>query len=233
MILLVMSGKGGVGKSVVSAALAAILAESELRVGLLDADIYGPSSALLLGARGRPIEGEYGLTPPIVGGVRIMSVDLYVSGKPVPLTGVGARDLIKEILALTDWGSLDYLVVDMPPATADITLLFTSLRKEGLAALVVTTPDRLSLAVTRRVMELLRSGKTSIAGVIGNMHHRRQVAGTDDNGPRRLSAEFHAAFLGNLPYDTGLLSAAGSGKIGEVLGTRFAEALRRAIKGAL
>jgi len=106
-VLLVMSGKGGVGKSVVSAALAGIAAASGLRAGLMDADIYGPSSALLYGAKGLPVEGKSGLVPPILGGVKVMSVDLFASGRPIPLAGSGANEILLELLALTDWGNLD------------------------------------------------------------------------------------------------------------------------------
>lgn len=104
-VLLVLSGKGGVGKSVVSATLAALLAKSGFDVGLLDADIYGPSSALLFSTDTLPEEGKGGLTPPITRGVKIMSVDLFASGRPLPLTGYGARQVLIELLALTDWES--------------------------------------------------------------------------------------------------------------------------------
>ncbi len=225
MIILVMSGKGGVGKSVVSATLAAILGEAGLSVGLLDADIYGPSSALLFGTRARPKEGRAGLIPPKLREVKLMSVDLYAPGRPVPLTGGGAKEVLNEMLALTYWGKLDYLVVDMPPATADITMLFTSLRSSRLAAIVVTTPDRLSLTVARRVLRLLESGRTPTAGVFGNMcrPHSPEDAEAD---PTKLAEEFRVEFLGKLPYDPKVLSAVEKGGVEELLGTRLADALR-------
>ena len=184
-VLLVLSGKGGVGKSVVSATLAAMLAESGLKVGLLDADLYGPSSALLFNARGFPAEGESGLIPPVAGGVKLMSVDLFASGRPIPLTGSAAEQVVLELLALTDWGRLDYLIVDMPPATGDIMMTLTSLGKKGLAAVVVTMPDRLSTTVAHRVLELLQSGDIPTVGVLGNMMRPRSSgacrrAGTEE-----------------------------------------------------
>ena len=229
-IILVLSGKGGVGKSVVSASIAAILADQGLAVGLMDADIYGPSSAILFGAHLRPVETKAGLVPPVMRGVKVMSVDLFAPGMPVPLTGRGAGDVVKEMLALTSWGRLDYLVVDMPPATADITLLFTSLRREGLAALVVTTSDRLSLTVAHRMMQILRGGKVPVSGVLGNMH---RPSGTGADGPERLAREFRVPFLGELPYDPSVPQAAGSGSVGKLVGTRFGRALRRAAKERL
>ncbi len=231
MILLVLSGKGGVGKSVVSATLAGLLKDAGLAVGLMDADIYGPSSALLFGARTPPREGKAGLIPPLTGGVRIMSVDLFAPGRPIPLTGVGAREVLNEMLALTSWGTLDCLIIDMPPATADITMLFTSLRKSKLTAVVVATPDRLSTTVAHRVLSLLDSGNVPVVGVLGNMYRpHRGKSGEDEEGPRRLAEEFKVPLLGKLPYDEGVLSAAEKGDVDALLKTRFANALRPAAR---
>lgn len=233
-IILVVSGKGGVGKSVLSATFAALLAGAGLRVGLMDADIYGPSSALLLGAKGPPEEGRQGLIPPTIHGVKIMSVDLFAPGRPIPLTGTGARQVILEMLALTAWGDLDYLVVDMPPATNDIMMTWTSLDVKRLAALVVTMPDRLSLAVAHRVLQLLRAGEIPVAGLLGNMHQRSQHEGRQEKGgPRRLAREFDVAFWGRLPYDAGVPRAVDEGDMKRLLGTRFAAVLRRAVKAHL
>jgi len=230
-ILLVMSGKGGVGKSVVSAALAGITAASGLRAGLMDADIYGPSSALLFGAKGLPTEGESGLVPPNIGGVKVMSVDLFASGRPIPLAGSGANEILLELLALTDWGTLDCLVVDMPPATGDIMLTLTSLRKEDVGAVVVTMPDRLSTSVAHRVLELLRGGGVQTVGVLGNMV--RGSAKNKSSGPRKLAEEFGVPLLGLLPYDFSVASAVEKGKIDSLLRTRFARSLRRSMSAYL
>lgn len=229
-VLLVLSGKGGVGKSVVSATLAALLAKNGRAVGLMDADVHGPSSALLLGARGQPGEGRSGLTPLVSAGVKVMSIDFFAPGRPIPLTGEEARQVILEMLALTDWGDLDYLVVDMPPATGDVMMTLTSLAKEDASALVVTMPDRLSLAVARRVLQLLQSGKVPVVGVLGNMHGRGRPPGmSDDDGPRRLAEEFGVRFLGKLPYDNGVQGAVERGDIGILLGSNFGKALRRSM----
>ena len=233
-LLLVLSGKGGVGKSLVSATIAALLADVGYAVGVMDADIYGPSSALLLGAHALPREGKQGLTPPTKRGIKIMSVDLFAPGRPVPLTGAGARQVILEMLALTDWGALDCLVVDMPPATGDIMMTLTSLGKKEVSAVVVTMPDKLSLAVAHRVLELLHSGKVPIAGVLGNMHrppHGSRIV--DDEGPRRLAKEFNVEFLGELPFDAGVTSAVEKSDIKGLLTTRFAKTLRRSVDAHL
>jgi len=227
-VLLVLSGKGGVGKSVVSATLAAMLAKSGLKVGLLDADLYGPSSALLFNARGFPAEGESGLIPPVAGGVKLMSVDLFASGRPIPLTGSAAEQVVLELLALTDWGRLDYLIVDMPPATGDIMMTLTSLGKKGLAAVVVTMPDRLSTTVAHRVLELLQSGDIPTVGVLGNMMRPRSSGGhAEGQGPRRLAKEFGVPLLGLLPYDAGVSKSVQKSDVRSLLKTRFARELRR------
>jgi len=229
-VLLVLSGKGGVGKSVVSATLAAMLAESGLKVGLLDADLYGPSSALLFNARGFPAEGESGLIPPVAGGVKLMSVDLFASGRPIPLTGSAAEQVVLELLALTDWGRLDYLIVDMPPATGDIMMTLTSLSKKGLAAVVVTMPDRLSTTVAHRVLELLQSGDVPTVGVLGNMMRPRSSGGTAEGlGPRRLAKEFGVPLLGLLPYDAGVSKSVQKSDVRGLLKTRFARELRLSV----
>lgn len=231
VIILVLSGKGGVGKSVVSATLAVLLKEAGLAVGLMDADVYGPSSALIFGANTRPSEGKEGLVPPVAAGVKIMSVDLFATGMPAPLTGAGAREVITEMLALTCWGSLDYLIIDMPPATADITMLLTSLHKSEVTALVVVTPDRLSLTVAHRVLQLLYAGRVPIAGVLGNMYRSHPGSTSkDDEGPKKLAKEFEVEFLGKLPYDDEVLSAVHEGDVGRLLKTTFANALRRSVK---
>lgn len=233
-LLLVLSGKGGVGKSVVSATIASLLADEGFRVGLMDADIYGPSSALLFGGHSRPEEGRKGLIPPTMNGVKVMSVDLFAPGSPVPLTGYGARQVILEMLALTYWGSLDYLVVDMPPATGDIMMTLTSLRSKKLTALVVTMPDRLSAAVAHRVLQLLYTGKIPIAGILGNMYRQAGQGGNgNDEAPKRLAKEFGVAFWGELPYDAGVPMAVETGNIGSLLRTRFAKMLSRSANAYL
>jgi len=230
-VLLVMSGKGGVGKSVVSAALAGIAAASGLRAGLMDADIYGPSSALLFGAKGLPVEGESGLVPPILGGVKVMSVDLFASGRPIPLAGSGANEILLELLALTDWGNLDCLVVDMPPATGDIMLTLTSLRKDDVEAVVVTMPDRLSTSVAHRVLELLKGGGVTTVGVLGNMV--RGPAKDKETGPRKLAEEFRVPLLGLLPYDPSVSNAVEKGNIEALLRTKFSRRLQRSMSAYL
>jgi ATP-binding protein involved in chromosome partitioning len=227
-VLLVLSGKGGVGKSVVSATLSAQLAASGLQVGLLDADIYGPSSALLFGVGALPEEGEAGLTPPASRGVKIMSVDLFASGRPLPLTGSGAKQVLLELLALTSWGNLDCLIADMPPATGDMMQVLTSLESSKSSGLVVTMADRLSTSVAHRVLELLRTGKVPTIGVLENMGRGLAGGASGGHGAAKLAREFGVPFLGVLPFDSGVTEAVERADIDAVLETDFAEKLREA-----
>ena len=232
-VVLVLSGKGGVGKSVISAALAAQLAAAGKRVGLIDADVYGPSAALLYNSSSLPEEREGGLTPPVVRGVKLMSVDLFASGRPIPLTGHGASQVILELLALTDWGELDFLIVDMPPATGDIMLTLTSVGKRGLEAIVVTMPDVLSTSVAHRVLELLVSGRIPTMGVLENMSRPSRRKGTGGRGPRALAREFGLKFLGALPYDAKVAEAVDRQDIVALLATDFAKELGRSVASRL
>jgi ATP-binding protein involved in chromosome partitioning len=213
---------------VVSATLAALLAKSGFDVGLLDADIYGPSSALLFGADTLPEEGKGGLTPPITRGVKIMSVDLFASGRPLPLTGYGARQVLIELLALTDWGKLDCLIADMPPATGDIMQVLTSLENTKTSGLVVSMPDRLSTAVAHRVLELLRTESVPTLGVLENMRRAEPRRDRGGGGPAKLAKEFGVPFLGTLPFDPGVTEAVERADIRALLKTEFAEGLGKA-----
>ena len=233
-MVLVLSGKGGVGKSLVSAAASAHLARSGWRVGLMDADIYGPSSALLFGVQGVPEERESGLEPPVREGVKLMSVDLFAAGRPIPLTGRAAAEVLLEMMALTDWGDLDFLVVDMPPSTGDVLLFITSLERKNLTSLVVTMPDRLSTTVARRAMELLRSGGVPMVGVLGNMARSDSEAGRSGIAEAKLLAEeFQTPLLAMLPFDESVGSAVERSDVRALLKTRFAHKLGRAISDAL
>jgi len=225
-MLVVLSGKGGVGKSVIAATIAAQAAHSGKKVGIMDADVYGPTSASILGGRRRPKEGHDGLIPPEGNHVKVMSVDLFAPGKPIPISGAGASEIILEMMALTDWGDLDLLVIDMPPATGDIMMTMTMLGGRRARALVVTTPERLSLSVARRTLELLKASRTPVVGIVGNMY--RLSAAKDQNGPMSLARQFHVPFLGALLFDEDLIKAVEKRNARRLLETRFARDLAQA-----
>jgi len=167
-ITAVSSGKGGVGKSMVASALALSLKEKGHSVGLLDLDFTSPSTHVILGVEGLLPEEEYGIIPPLAHGLRYMSITYYSLDKPAPLRGADVSDAIIELLAITRWGELDHLIIDMPPGLGDATLDMIRLI-EGIRFLVVTTPSRVAYETVRKLLTLLRRLKVPIIGVVENM----------------------------------------------------------------
>ncbi|MEM4274100.1 MAG: P-loop NTPase [Candidatus Caldarchaeum sp.] len=225
-VLLVTGGKGGVGKSTIASTAALILSQSSNRTGLLDLDLHGPSACLLLGVDESPVEAEEGLIPPSIGGLKVMSVDLFAKGRPLPLTGRAREEVVKELLAFTSFGPLDYLVVDMPPGTGDELLTVSRLTMRVGSAIVVTTPSSLAISVARRVIEILDSMNYRIAGVLENMS-----MGEGDSLSRSLAAEKGVKFLGAIPFDAEIMTA---GEMGpeKLLSTIFARSLRTTLREA-
>lgn len=179
----IMSGKGGVGKSVVTAALAAVLADDGLEVGVLDADLNGPSMARLLGAaNGPPPRVSASSVQPATGvvGVRVMSMDLLLPGDDAPLEWSGPErerhlwrsmleaNAIREFLADTEWGRLDYLLIDLPPGTGNLTALHDVLPSLG-GVVAVTLPTRLSRFVVGKSLTLARRLELPLIGYVENM----------------------------------------------------------------
>ena len=227
--LMVASGKGGVGKSLISASTALIEASRGVKAGLLDLDLHGPSSAAILGVTGVPAEGEDGLIPLEKMGVKVMSVEFFAEEKPVPVGGAGKRELIRELLALTDWGKLDLLVVDLPPGTGDEMLAAIELIPERRGCILVTTPSALSARVAFRAGRLLKDMKVDVLGVLENMSafsmRGEEVKPFGEGAAEELSRRLQVQLLGRLPLDPEASLAADLGKPEKLLQTRFAEAL--------
>ena len=202
--------KGGIGKSVTASTLALLLAEKGFKTGLLDLDLAGASDHVVLGAAGLFPKEEMGLEPPMIAGVKFMSVSFFSNNKAVPLRGANISDAIIELLAITQWGELDYLVIDMPPGINDTALDVIRLlpRTEILA---VTTPSVLAHSVLERSLELYTDLKVPVLGIIENM------SGRDGLRPRNCA--------GRLRYDAGLEKALGNP--GNILRTKFAGDLRK------
>lgn len=165
----VTGGKGGIGKSVVSACLALDLAERGLKAGLLDLDFSSPSQHVLLGVDGSvfPRE-EQGLIPPEVGGVRLMTMAFFSKDNPAPMRGADLTNAMIELLCVTRWGRLDCLIVDMPPGISDAALDTMRLMREG-RPLLVTTPSKLSIETLRKVVRTLDGSKNGALGILENM----------------------------------------------------------------
>jgi len=170
-VLAVTGGKGGTGKSVVASTLALILAGQGSSTGLLDLDFTGASDHLILGAESRFPTEEFGVDPLPVHGVGFMSVTLFAGGKPAPLRGEDVTNALLELLAITRWGDLDFLVIDMPPGLGDMTLDTIRLlpRAEYLA---VATDSRVVLGMVRKTLQLHGALRTRVRGIVENMQRR-------------------------------------------------------------
>lgn len=212
----VASGKGGVGKSTVAVNLAVTLAASGARVGLLDADIYGPNVPTMMGVdRIAPPKGEK-LIPPEKYGVKIMSIGFLVRpDQPLIWRGPMLHSAIRQLLGDTEWGELDYLVVDLPPGTGDAGLSLTqSLPLSG--GLIVTLPQQVSLDDARRGLEMFRQLNVPILGVVENMSYLELPDGTrmdifGQGGGERLAKETNVPFIQAIPMDPNVRMGGDSG----------------------
>jgi ATP-binding protein involved in chromosome partitioning len=225
-IILVSSGKGGVGKSTVASNLAVTLAADGAKVGLIDADIYGPSVPTmfgLVGAKPSARETEDGKTlilPIEKFGIKLLSLGFFADpDQPVPWRGPMASNAIKQLFNDADWGELDYLIVDLPPGTGDIHITITqSFPIAG--AVIVTTPQQVALADTRKGLAMFKMPSINIPvlGVIENMAYftpaelpdnRYYIFGKD--GGKELAASFNVPLLGEIPLIQGIAEGGDSG----------------------
>src|SRR6187397_2893810 len=205
-IVAVSSGKGGVGKSTVAVNLAVSLALNGARVGLMDADVYGPNVPIMLGAtEARPEVDGNKLVPIEAFGVKFMSMALLQPGdKPMIVRGPILHGLVKQFLSDVKWGELDYLIVDMPPGTGDVQLSLAQLVPVQ-GAVVVTTPQEVSLADVRRAVKMFETVNVPVLGVIENMSYfiapdtgnRYEIFGR--GGGQKLCDEYDLNFLGEVP----------------------------------
>ncbi|MGH8378207.1 MAG: iron-sulfur cluster carrier protein ApbC, partial [Gammaproteobacteria bacterium] len=207
-IIAVASGKGGVGKSTVAVNLALALAQDGARVGILDADIYGPSQPRMLGLKGRPSTKDGKRIEPMVGhGVQCMSVGFLVDEEtPMVWRGPMVTQALMQLISDTDWQDLDYLVVDMPPGTGDIQLTLSQ-RVPVSGAVIVTTPQEIALLDARKGLKMFQKVEVGILGIVENMSthvctncgHEEHIFGA--GGGERMAAQYGVPFLGSLPLD--------------------------------
>lgn len=219
-ILAVASAKGGVGKSTTAANLALALAAEGARVGVLDADIYGPSQPRMLGVAGRRPESPDGktVTPLYNHGVQIMSIGFLVEeDTPMVWRGPMVTQALTQLLTETRWDDLDYLVVDMPPGTGDIQLTLSQ-KVPVAGAVVVTTPQDIATLDARKGIRMFQKVNVPVLGVLENMSiHICGQCGHEDHifgagGGARLADEEGVALLGSLPLDTAIREQADGGK---------------------
>src|SRR5213083_1908891 len=205
-IIAVSSGKGGVGKSTVAVNLAVSLARDGARVGLMDADVYGPNVPIMLGVSdARPEVDGNKLIPVEAYGVRLMSMAVLQPGdKPMIVRGPILHGLVKQFLSDVKWGELDYLIVDMPPGTGDVQLSLAQLVPVQ-GAVLVTTPQEVAIIDVRRALRMFETVAVPVLGVIENMSYfiapdtgaRYNIFG--EGGGERLANEYGVPFLGSVP----------------------------------
>ena len=202
-IILVVSGKGGVGKSLVASTLALSLSEKGHKVGLLDLDLYGPSSHIILGVEKYDFpEEEKGIIPPDINGIKFMSIVYFTEDKPAPFRGTDISNVIIELLTITKWNKLDYLIIDMPPGIGEETLDIIRLTKKN-EFLVVTTPSKVSMGAVSKLLYILLELKLPIIGVIENMKM------TDSNFIKESVSKIKIKYLGNICFDKNLEESIG------------------------
>ena len=216
-VIAVASGKGGVGKSTVAVNVAVALAQSGAKVGLLDADIYGPNVPTMMGVNRLPPQNESGkLVPAIAYGVELMSIGFLVKpGQPLIWRGPMLHSAIRQFLSDVEWGELDYLVIDLPPGTGDAQLsLVQSIPLSG--GLIVTLPQAVSLEDARRGLEMFRELNVPILGVVENMSYLEMPDGTrmdifGAGGGLKLAEASGVPFLGQIPMDPSVRVGGDSG----------------------
>ena len=222
-VIAVSSGKGGVGKSMVATALALGLAREGFRVGLFDVDFTGPSTHIILGVSQdvQPKE-DRGLVPAKVEGLCYMSLVYFIGDRPAPLRGVDVSNALIELLAVTQWGKLDFLIVDMPPGIGDAVLDLVRLVKK-IEFLIITTPSLLAFEVVKKQAALLEELGMPIIGVVENMKQ--------DNNSRVIeeqTKQLGLRYLSAVAFDPNIEKAIGDPA--KLLDTALGEAIANLAK---
>ncbi len=217
-IVAVASGKGGVGKSTVSVNLALALAAEGATVGMLDADIYGPSQPTMLGIKGRPESKDGKRIEPMVGhGVQAMSIGFMIDTEtPMVWRGPMVTQALEQLLNETHWKDIDYLVVDLPPGTGDIQLTLAQ-RVPVTGAVIVTTPQDIALLDARKGLKMFEKVNIPILGIVENMSthvcpncgHESHIFG--EGGADRMAKDYSVEVLGSIPLDIDIRQQADSG----------------------
>jgi ATP-binding protein involved in chromosome partitioning len=243
-IVAVASGKGGVGKSTTTVNLALALAAEGAKVGILDADIYGPSQPMMMGIEGRPESVDGQTMEPLENyGLQVMSIGFLVDKDEAMIwRGPMATQALDQLLRQTNWKELDYLLVDMPPGTGDIQLTLSQ-KVPLTGAVIVTTPQDIALLDARKGIKMFEKVGVPILGIVENMAvyccpncgHTEHIFGAD--GGKRMAAEYNMDYLGALPLNMQIRMQADSGKPtvvadpdGEVAGIYKSVARQVAIK---
>src|SRR5436305_2377409 len=228
-VIAVMSGKGGVGKSLVTGLLAVSLRRQGMRVGILDGDITGPSIARMFGTRGQPTKSASGGIDPLVSkqGIKVMSMNMFLEREsdPVVWRGPMVSGAIKQFSSDVEWGELDYLFVDLPPGTSDAPMtVLQSLPVDGIV--IVSSPRLLATMIVKKCINMVQQLKGVIVGVVENMAYFETPNGEcyeifgQSNGPELVDMT-GAPLLAQLPIDPTLTSLCDAGRIEEYRGSAY------------
>jgi ATP-binding protein involved in chromosome partitioning len=218
-VIAVGAGKGGVGKTTVAVNLALALANSGAKVGLLDADIYGPSVPLMLGLKASPEVVNNKIQPPEVEGVKVISMGFFYeqSQQAGIYRGPIVSGIVKQFLTDVSWGELDYLIIDLPPGTGDAPLTIAqTIPITGI--LIVTTPQDVAMNVAVKAIGMFNKLNVPIVGVIENMsylqcpHCNEQISVFGKGGGKKISEDFGLPFIGELPLHPGIRESSDIGK---------------------
>ncbi len=219
--ILVMSGKGGVGKSTVAVNLAVALALEGHAVGLLDVDFHGPSVPVMLGLENeRPVmTGDY-IVPIEIGGMKVMTIGFFLEKADTPVIWRGPKKIsvIRQLLAGVEWGELEYLIIDAPPGTGDEPLSVCQMTPNLTGAIIVTTPQKVALADVKRSLSFCRDLNVRVLGLVENMSGwvcPKCGEVTDmftTGGGEKLAQQSGVPFLGRIPLDPGIVASGDEGK---------------------
>jgi ATP-binding protein involved in chromosome partitioning len=201
-VIAVSSGKGGVGKSLVASTLALTLAKKGHKVGLFDLDFTSPSTHIILGVDGVQPKEDKGIIPPKVHGLEYMSITYYSKDHATPLRGTDSSNALIELLSITKWGKLDFLILDMPPGIGDATLDLIRFIKK-IEFLIVTTPSQLAFETVKKLATLLEELKIPIIGIVENMKMSQSEA------IREQTRKLGLTYLTGIPYDPQVEEAIG------------------------
>jgi len=230
-IVAIGSGKGGVGKTTLAVNLAVALAKLGYKVGLIDADIYGPNVPLMLGSSQQPrVLANNQIEPNVAHGIKVISVG-FISpcDKPLVMRGPMLHQIIRQFLQQVEWGELDFLLVDLPPGTGDVVIsLVQTVPLTG--AVVVSTPSDVSLQDARKALEMFHQVNVEVLGIVENMSHftcphcHQEIDIFSKGGAERTAKQFNLQFLGSIELDPEIRQGGDKGLPVALLGETSAKA---------
>jgi ATP-binding protein involved in chromosome partitioning len=219
-VIAVSSGKGGVGKSLIASTLALTLAKKGYKAGLFDLDFTSPSTHIILGIEGVQPKEDKGIVPPKIHGLEYMSIVYYSRDQATPLRGADVSNALIELLSITRWGKLDFLVLDMPPGIGDATLDLIRLIKK-IEFLIVTTPSQLAFETVKKLASMLEELKIPILGIVENMKMNHSEA------IRVQTRKLGLTYLIGIPYDPQIEETIG--KTNKLLDTRMGKEIEQLV----